>query len=203
MNAEFPVILTERAARTQAGLSYMVELAELLQAAVVDNIQRMCFPSRHPLNQTAEVIPDADVVLSLENPLLWSAVNGADRESPSPGRSPGRSRLKPGAKIITISSLDLFSRSNYGDLGRYQEVDLSIGADAEETLPALIEQVKRLITADRKTAFQARGAMLAPHINGRTNKISCGRPMDWTRAHSVPRASPPKCGRRSRTRTGP
>jgi acetolactate synthase-1/2/3 large subunit len=161
VNAEFPVILTERAARTQAGLKYMVELAELLQAAVVDNIQRMCFPSRHPLNQTAAVIPTADVILSLENPLLWSAVNAADRESPAPGRSPGRSRLKPGAKIITISSLDLFSRSNYGDLGRYQEVDLSIGADAEETLPALIEQVKRLITADRRTAFQARGAKLA------------------------------------------
>jgi acetolactate synthase-1/2/3 large subunit len=161
VNAEFPVILTERAARTEAGLKYMVELAELLQAAVVDNIQRMCFPSRHPLNQGAQVIPDADVILSLENPLLWSAVNAADRRSPAPGRSPGQSRLKPGAKIITISSLDLFSRSNYQDLGRYQEVDLSIGADAEETLPALIEQVKRLITADRKLAFEARGAKLA------------------------------------------
>lgn len=38
VNAEFPVILTERAARTEAGLAYMVELAELLQAGVVDNI---------------------------------------------------------------------------------------------------------------------------------------------------------------------
>ncbi len=161
VNAEFPVILAERAARTEAGLKYMVELAELLQAAVVDSIQRMNFPTRHPLNQDARVVADADVILALEYPLLWGAVNGGDPDSPAPGRSPGRSRLKPGAKIVTISSLDLFSRSNYQDLGRYQEADLSIGADAEETLPELIEQVKRLITSDRKTAFAARGAKLA------------------------------------------
>ena len=161
VNAEFPVILAERAARTEAGLKYMVELAELLQAAVVDSIQRMNFPTRHPLNQDARVVADADVILALEYPLLWGAVNGGDPDSPAPGRSPGRSRLKPGAKIVTISSLDLFSRSNYQDLGRYQEADLSIGADAEETLPELIEQVKRLITPDRKTVFEARRAKLA------------------------------------------
>jgi len=161
VNAEFPVILAERAARTEAGLKYMIELAELLQTAVVDTIQRMNFPSRHPLNQDIRVLADADVILSLENPLLWSAVNGEDEQSPLPGRSPGRSKLKPGAKLISISSLELFSRSNYQDFGRYQEVDLSIGADAEETLPELIEQVKRLITPDRKRAFEARGAKLA------------------------------------------
>lgn len=161
VNAEFPVILAERAARTEAGLKYMVQLAELLQAAVVDTIQRMNFPSRHPLNQDIRVLADADVILSLENPLLWSAVNGEDEQSPLPGRSPGRSKLKLGAKLISISSLDLFSRSNYQDLGRYQEVDLSIGADTEETLPELIEQVKRLITPDRKRAFEARGTKLA------------------------------------------
>ena len=144
-----------------AALKSMVELGELLQAAVVDSIQRMNFPSRHPLNQDARVIADADVILALEYPLLWSAVNGEDADSPAPGRSPGRSRLKPGAKIMTVSSLDLFSRSNYQDFGRYQEADLSIGADAEETLPELIEQVKRLITPDRKTVFEARGAKLA------------------------------------------
>ena len=41
------------------------------------------------------------------------------------------------------------------------EVDLAIAADAEATLPALIEAVKRLITGDRKRAFEARGAKLA------------------------------------------
>ena len=53
----------------RAGLKYMVELAELLQAAVVDSIQRMNFPTRHPLNQDARVVADADVILALEYPL--------------------------------------------------------------------------------------------------------------------------------------
>lgn len=143
VNAEFPVLAVERAARTGAGLRYIVELAELLQAAVVDTIQRMNFPSRHPLSQESRVIRDADVVLALEHPLL------------------ARSTLKPGAKLLSISSFDLFTRSNYWHYGRYQEADLAIAADAEATLPALIEEVKRLITPDRKNTYEARRVKLA------------------------------------------
>src|SRR5262249_56313644 len=147
---------------TPAGLKYLVELAELLQAAVLDTIQRMNFPSRHPLNQAEgrgpdlSVVSDADVILALEHPLLWSVVNAGGEEG-----APSRSRLKPGAKVVSISSLDLFSRSNYQDFGRYQEVDMALAADAEETLPLLIEEVKRLITPARKRVFEARGAKLA------------------------------------------
>ena len=142
VNAELPVLAVERAARTEAGLKYLVELAELLQAAVTDTIQRMNFPSRHPLNQDGSVMGRADVILALEHPQL------------------SRSSLKPGAKLISISSYDLFTRSNYWDFGRYQEADLAIAADAEATLPSLIEEVKRLITSDRRRAFEARGATL-------------------------------------------
>jgi acetolactate synthase-1/2/3 large subunit len=157
VNAEFPVIVAERAARTEAGLKYMVELAELLQAGVIDTIQRMNFPSRHPLNQGNGAIGSADVIVALETPLLWDTVNASSEE----GTQAAHSRLKAGAKLVSISSLDLFSRSNYQDFGRYQEVDISIGADAEETLPLLIEQIKRLMTPARKSAIEARGAKLA------------------------------------------
>ena len=162
VDAEMPVLIVERAARTPAGLGYVVELAELLQLPVIDTLQRMNFPSRHPLNQNSGrgpdlgVIREADVIVSMENPLLWSMVNQLEE-----GSSEGRSRVKPGAKIISISSLDLFTRSNYQDGGRYQEVDLALAADAEATLPLLIEEVKRLTTADRRRFFQARGAKLA------------------------------------------
>ena len=40
-----------RTARTPAGIKLLVELAETLQAGVVDQHVRMNFPSRHPLNQ--------------------------------------------------------------------------------------------------------------------------------------------------------
>jgi acetolactate synthase-1/2/3 large subunit len=64
-------------------------------------------------------------------------------------------------KLITITAGDLFHKSNYNDFQQYRDVDLGIAADAEATLPDLIEACKRLITDDRKRAFQARGAKLA------------------------------------------
>jgi acetolactate synthase-1/2/3 large subunit len=42
-----------------------------------------------------------------------------------------------------------------------QEVDIAIAADAEATLPSLIEAVRRLTSASRQRAFEARGAKLA------------------------------------------
>jgi thiamine pyrophosphate-dependent acetolactate synthase large subunit-like protein len=68
---------------------------------------------------------------------------------------------KPGAKLITISSLDLLEKANYQDFGRYADVDLAIAGDAEATLPSLIEACKRLITPDRKRVFEQRGEKLA------------------------------------------
>jgi thiamine pyrophosphate-dependent acetolactate synthase large subunit-like protein len=63
--------------------------------------------------------------------------------------------------VITISSADVFLKSNYQNFQRYTEADLSIAADAEATLPSLIEACKRLLTGDRKRALEARGAKLA------------------------------------------
>src|SRR5580700_9419224 len=64
--AENPVIVTSRSARTPAGLKSLVELAELLQCAVIDQHRRMNFPSRHPLNQswdTRTAVGNADLIL--------------------------------------------------------------------------------------------------------------------------------------------
>jgi acetolactate synthase-1/2/3 large subunit len=76
---------------------------------------------------------------------------------------PRTSRLtrKAGAKLISISPHDFYTKSNYQNFMRYQEADLSIGASAEATLPSLIEACRRLITADRKNFFADRGKKLA------------------------------------------
>jgi acetolactate synthase-1/2/3 large subunit len=63
--------------------------------------------------------------------------------------------------VVTISSLDLLAKSNYQDMGRYNEVDVAMPADAEATLPALIEACKRLITPDRKRVFDQRRTSFA------------------------------------------
>jgi acetolactate synthase I/II/III large subunit len=156
--AENPLIVAGRAARTPAGLKSMIELAELLQAPVQDRRFRMNFPTRHPLYGSGN-IADADVILGLDVPDLWYAthsmtpVNKLGMES--------RATTKAGAKLIHIFSGDLYAKSNYQDFGRYTEVDLSIAADAETTLPALIEACKKLITADRRSAFETRGKQYA------------------------------------------
>jgi thiamine pyrophosphate-dependent acetolactate synthase large subunit-like protein len=160
VSAENPVIVTSRSARTPAGLTLLVELAETLGAGVIDQQRRMNFPSRHPLNQTARsraLITNADVILGLEVYDFFGVVHTLGGQvSVIP-----RSIIKPGTKLVSISSSDLFYKSNYQNFQRYEAVDLSIPADAEATLPALIEAVKRLLTGDRKQAIQARAAKLA------------------------------------------
>ncbi|MGE0360488.1 MAG: thiamine pyrophosphate-binding protein [Vicinamibacterales bacterium] len=160
--AENPRIIAGRVARTPAGVARLVELAELLQAPVQDMrfTLRMNFPSRHPLKIGPAVpVGDADVILGLEHPEFFQNLH-----TQTPTNRMGmeaRPNFRPGTKIATISSSDLLTKSNYQDLGRYIEADLTIPADAEATLPALIEACRRLVTPDRQRAFQARGARVA------------------------------------------
>jgi acetolactate synthase-1/2/3 large subunit len=112
-----------------------------------------------PGDPIVATVRDADVVLGLEAQEMWTithtmtGLNTFGMES--------RSVMKPGAKIISISAIELNHKSNYQDFGRYDEADLSITGDAEATLPALIEAVKKVLTADRRIALQARGAKVA------------------------------------------
>ncbi len=158
--AENPVLVADRLARTPAAMPLLVELAETLQAAVIDKGGRMNFPSLHPLNQSERanaVIATADVVVGLEVTDFWGTVN-AMRDQQHRTQRP---LTKPGAKLITITTGELYVRSNYQDFRRMADVDLAIAADGEATLPALIDAVKRLLTGDRRRIFEERGARLA------------------------------------------
>jgi len=160
VTAENPVIIADRAARTPAGMKLLVELAEALQAPVIDQGGRMNFPTRHPLNQTERsraLVGSADVILGLELTDFWGTVHSYRDQL----QRTSQPITKPGAKLISITAGDLFLHSNYQDFERYPEVDLAIAADAEATLPSLIEAVKRQITPDRKRALDDRGAKLA------------------------------------------
>jgi acetolactate synthase-1/2/3 large subunit len=160
VEAENPVLVADRLARTQNGMSLLIELAELLQASVIDQGSRMNFPSRHPLNQSqraAAAIADADVIVGLELTDFWSIVNTLRDQLHRSQRRVAR----PNAKLVSITTADLYIRANYQDFRRMQEVDIAIAADAEATLPSLIEAVRRLASPNRQRAFEARGAKLA------------------------------------------
>jgi acetolactate synthase-1/2/3 large subunit len=157
--AERPLIMSQRSVRTDNGLKLMIELAETLQAPV-DSQERMNFPNHHPLAGTGGPGYQPDVVLCLE----CADVSGTARSA--------RTR---NAKTISISSVDLFMKSNIQDQQHYGDVDLDMGADAEATLPALIDACRKLITTDRKTALQARGAKLAEaHLKVRQQGVASG-----------------------------
>jgi acetolactate synthase-1/2/3 large subunit len=169
--AENPVLVTDRVARTPAGLAGLIELAETLQAPVLDRNGRMNFPTRHPLNHTergSAAIANADVIVGLELTDFWSTVNSVQGQV----NPVVRSTVKPGTKLVSITANDLYIKSNYQDFQRYAAVDLAIAADAEATLPSLIDAVKRQITDDRKHTFADRGAKLA---TAHTQAMKAGR----------------------------
>jgi len=145
VNAQSPLIMSERAARTPNGTTLMVQLAETLQSPVSSS-ERVDFPNRHPLAGNGGPGYQSDVVLCLE----VNDVSNAARDA--------RAR---NAKTISISSIDLSHKANIQEFGHYSEVDIDIGADAEATLPALIEACKKLITPDRARAMQERGTKIA------------------------------------------
>jgi thiamine pyrophosphate-dependent acetolactate synthase large subunit-like protein len=160
VNAQNPVIVADRVARTPASLARLVELAEALQAPVIDQGGRMNFPSRHPLNHTSsarQLIANADVILGLELTDFWGTV-GTVRDALVRNSV---SFIRPGTRLISINSLDLAAKGNYQDFQRYPEVDVAMAADAEATLPALVDASKRLVTDDRRRLFQERGRKLA------------------------------------------
>ena len=140
-SAERPVIVADRLARTPNGIKLLVELAELLQAPVVDQGSRMNFPKTHHLHRPAAVIGQADVILGLELADYWATVN-AFIDNGEHGHGLQESRIKPGTKLISINASELITKANYQDFQRFQVVDVQMAADAEATLPALIEAVK-------------------------------------------------------------
>jgi acetolactate synthase-1/2/3 large subunit len=160
VSAENPVIVVDRAARSQACINHLVALAETLQAPVVDTAGRMNFPTRHPLCHSFRreaVISNADVILGLEAPDFWSALNSIHDQV----HRSSRPIAKSNAKLISVTVGDLYIKANYQDFFRFTPVDLAMAADVEATLPSLIEETKKQITADRKRAFEDRGSRLA------------------------------------------
>jgi len=166
VNAEHPVIVTDRAVNTQNGINLLVQLAELLQAPMVRQRGRLNFPTTHPLGRPPSVIGQADVVLGLELTDYWATVNKfVDNNAEGVGTV--SAAIKPGTKLISIGTSQLMTKSNYQEFQRFQSVDVPISGDVEATLPSLIEAVKSALTADRKNAMTQRGdAIRKEHEKG-------------------------------------
>lgn len=152
VEAEFPVIVADRLANSQEGMNLLVELAEALQAPVIDQGGRMNFPTNHYLNHGMGMVAKADVILGLE---LWDTYGTINQVRDRVHRDSIR-RARPDAKVISIGASELFTKSNYQNFQRYYASDLSIAGQAQATLPSLLEQVRRLTPTKYKRKFAAR-----------------------------------------------
>src|SRR5580658_7236166 len=167
VNAERPVIVADRAVNTERGIGLMVQLAELLQAPVVRQNGRLNFPTTHYLSRPESVVGQADVILGLELADYWNTVNRFT-DNNAQGVGSVSSRIKPGTKLISISTLQLLTKSNYQEFQRFQSVDVPIAGDVEATLPALVDAVKVALPDNRKDAIAKRGqAVKEAHMKGR------------------------------------
>jgi acetolactate synthase I/II/III large subunit len=151
--ASNPVIVADRVARSQEGIARLVELAEALNAPVVDLLGRMNFPTTHYLNRTGDgraLVREADVVLFLEVGDPWGQLN-----SISDPHHEYRRLSKPDVKLIHVTLSEQLMKANYQDAQRFCPMDLTISGDAEATLPALTDAVKREGGAKRSGQTEA------------------------------------------------
>ena len=176
--AERPVIVADRAARTPEGITLLVQLAEALNAPVIDLRSRMNFPNTHWLNQSfrrAELLRDADVILGLELNDFWGVVNAfTDNKAKDQQRV-----TKEQAKLVSITALDYYLKSNYQDFQRFQPVDLPIAGDAQATLPSLIEAVKQATTPQAATRIAARAEPHRTAHRGNEGRLRNAASLGW------------------------
>jgi len=147
VDAERPLIRSQKLARTPAGWDHLVELAELLEAPVDVGgyASWQDFPSWHGLYGNGGPDYRPDLILGLE-------LNDMD--------GPVRTVHANGGRTVSICSEYLFQGTNIHDFGGYSEVDLAIAADAETTLPALIEEVRQIVSNNDTRKFATRGKQI-------------------------------------------
>ena len=176
--AENPLIIADRYARSQAAMDDLVRLAELLQAPVIDNRSRMNMPNTHYLCQSERagtLIAQADCILSLEPVDLFGQLNSL-RDQLERTDTP---RVKAGVKVISISTHDLLVHSNYQGFQRYVGADINMTADAQTTLPFLIEAVRREATSSGNSANEMRGEKLRQAYRGATERARTEATFAW------------------------
>ncbi len=156
--ADNPVILADRACRSQEGMKRLVELAEALNAPVADIGGRMNISTPHYLcrsDDRRQLIGQADVVLLLEVADPWGQFNTI-----SDPHHEYRRLSKPDVKLIHVCLGDTLTKSNYQDMQRFMPVDLPIAGDAQATLPALTEAVKNATSIMRRATIADRTSKL-------------------------------------------
>jgi len=146
VDAQNPRIAVGRL-RTPQGVKHAIELAELVGASTSTTAANgpMSFPQRHPLCG-----PGADTAYDYT---LGLGVGGAQASIIGPDLP----TIVAQRDVMNVGFGGL-DGSGGGRGGRVAQTAPPIQADPEASLPALIEEVKRQLTADKKALIQDRSA---------------------------------------------
>ena len=187
--AENPVIVVDRMARTPAGLARLVELADLVQAAVVDRKGRMNFPL--VTRSTRRIAPRR----RWPTPISSSASKCAT--------SPARSRGALGATRVAISADDLFTPQQLPGVPALRRI--GSGDRRRWRSDAAGDRRSREEADHRRSAPRLRRAPGEAGGGARRGARRCaggGGAGMGLELQSAPRGCAPKSGRRSRMPTG-
>jgi thiamine pyrophosphate-dependent acetolactate synthase large subunit-like protein len=186
VNAQNPVIIADRAARTAAGMAAIVQLAETLQIPVIDYANRNNFPTNHHLNASFDrrLVAQADVILGLELTDLFGVV----ADVPDLPTRKSTMRIKPTTTVISINSMYLQGAGNYQDQQRFYNPTMPIAGDSEASLPYLIDAVNRAITSERRAQNPARAAHFSESFIARRQADLATSAVGWDLSPiSIPR----------------
>src|SRR5262249_51853773 len=128
---------------------------------LMDGAHRLSSPGRQKYNHWGrgeEALAKADLILALEPQELWGLTNDVRDLI---GRPNVRLNRQANLKVIHIGTESLLVKPNFGEVQRYAPADLTLVGDAEATMPALIEAVKRELNPTRAAALAQRGQKLA------------------------------------------
>jgi acetolactate synthase-1/2/3 large subunit len=165
--ADYPVLLTEYAARAPIGYEPTVALAEAAGAPVFDINKRLGFPNRHPLSVSFhdDAFVGADLVAALDV-VDWTRgshkLNRQTREV--------ENVLAPACKWIDIGFADIEISKWATDYNKHNDWDLRILADTATAIPALTEAVARRADGD---------VALARRIEERKRAVAAKHEAQW------------------------
>ena len=189
---------------SEGGFDNLVALAETVGAAVYDVNARLNFPNRHPLNLSMEkeVFRDADLILSLDTRDWEKSTHVIDRTKRPSGAALSADLRDDRDRLRRDRDLSKWSM----DYGRMPICSLRVLGDTLTAIPELTRICRERIA--RTSGAGEDASPSAPSSIAAEARRACSQPgpsdakKDWDACRSRCRASPAKCGTRSRPRTG-
>lgn len=159
VGADLPLIMADRLARHPEAAATLLELAELLQAPVIDFGSRQNIPTPHPLDFAGEeraLLADADVVLALDMTDLHGAMRGFVDQITRVAESAPRA----GQRVINISVDEFAHRGLTTEYQALPAVDLPLLGDTRLALPGLLETCRALLGGPARARIERRRQIL-------------------------------------------